>query len=161
MILWPAKMHPRKVLFHQNFMAGLEYAQDEPTTCYVISRSENRVVFKYSGESFFCFHQLNAYDNKDSIVIDLSWCSNVDLLEKATAFVMYGELMLLDNAPALAVLSGLPDAVLSYPGESSSVALDKLSNRAIEMPCVNPNFLRKVYRYAYGMTEPTAQSENE
>ncbi|KAI0566022.1 Carotenoid oxygenase [Gracilaria domingensis] len=160
MILWPAKMHPLKILFHQNFMAGLEYAEDEPTIFYVISRSENRVVAKYRSESFFCFHQLNAYEEKDSIVIDLSWWSNVDLLEKATADVMFGEPTFLDNAPARIVLSGLQDAVFSYPQESTSVSLDKLSDRALEMPCVNPKFLRKDYTYAYGLTEPSAESEN-
>eukprot|EP00178_Gracilaria_changii_P005192 TRINITY_DN1847_c0_g4_i1.p1 TRINITY_DN1847_c0_g4~~TRINITY_DN1847_c0_g4_i1.p1 ORF type:complete len:484 (-),score=65.03 TRINITY_DN1847_c0_g4_i1:3542-4993(-) len=158
MVLWPLTLHALKIFFHQNLMAGLEYNPSEPTTYVVVSRSESKVVAKYTGESFFCFHQLNAYDVDDGLVVDISRWPNTDVLDAAAKAAMYSAFDLPGNAPARIVLSGLQDAVQSFPKPSTSVTIDVLSEKALEQPSVNPLYLRRPYRYAYGISMPSANS---
>ena len=52
----------------------------KPTVFAVIDRQKKQVVAKFSMKSFFVFHTINAFDDGDDIVIDLSAYENADLV---------------------------------------------------------------------------------
>lgn len=159
MILWPLSVQGLKILFHQNLMAGLKYKESEPTLFVVISRAENRVVAKYASESFFCFHQVNAFDIEDGVVIDLSRYQNADILN-------FNDVSLFDIVPlkgcslSRITLNGLNDAMLSYPKVSKDVDGKDILTCGFEAPAINPKFSRKEYRYAYGINTVCSDDEN-
>ncbi|PXF49211.1 Beta,beta-carotene 9',10'-oxygenase [Gracilariopsis chorda] len=159
MILWPLTVHGLKIWFHQNKMAGLHYNDSEPTLFIVISRAEDRVVAKYTSESFFCFHQVNAFDTEDGVVIDMSHYQNADILN-LNDVSLFDMIVLEGCSLARITLDGLSDAILSYPKTSRDVTTVDISKCGFELPTINSKFSRKDYRYAYGFNTFCSGIEN-
>ncbi|EEB96050.1 hypothetical protein MPER_04882 [Moniliophthora perniciosa FA553] len=64
------------ILYNQNIAESIDkkWNPDLKTVFYVIDKRNGGIVAKYETPPFFCFHQLNAYDDpaNDDIIMDMS-----------------------------------------------------------------------------------------
>lgn len=134
-------------------MDGMHFYPNHPTRYIVISRAENRVVAKYESPSFFCFHTVNAFDTPDGIDIDLCHYEDHSILESLSL----DNLRLATDLPLSTLvrvsLPNLSTAIANRDKEPHEASLHTLSGHVLELPRVNPNYLRKAYRFVYGVSK--------
>lgn len=108
----------------------------------VVDRADRRVVAKPTTESCFCFHQINAYQEGDELVLDLA---------------VFDDSRIIDAFYLERLRSGEPPAVLPLPWRyriptaGGEVTRELLAPLAFELPRINHAYSGKRYRYAYGV----------
>lgn len=151
--IWPLEIKSLSVLWNQSVMDGMHFYPNHPTRYIVISRAENRVVAKYESPSFFCFHTVNAFDTPDGIDIDLCHYEDHSILESLSL----DNLRLATDLPLSTLvrvsLPNLSTAIANRDKEPHEASLHTLSGHVLELPRVNPNYLRKAYRFVYGVSK--------
>lgn len=72
MVEFPLVLSPIDLLLKGGgYISQFKWEPQRNTRFQVIDRSDGKVVRTYETEAFFCFHHVNAYEEKDTIVVDL------------------------------------------------------------------------------------------
>ena len=149
--LWPAELNGLKMMFNKSFMDGFHFNKEGCTKFVVISREERRVVATYESDPFFCFHTINAFDTEDGICIDLCRYEDLTILDN----LLLKNMRYIDLRPNLTVtrysLNNISSAINAGPTAIQRVTETCLCDRQLELPRIHPGFLRKDYRYVYGI----------
>ncbi|KAI3611427.1 carotenoid cleavage dioxygenase 1 [Moniliophthora roreri] len=139
----------------KNMVQAIEkWNPDIPSVFYVIDRKNGGIAAKYQSPPFFCFHQVNAFDdpNTDDVVIDMSVYDNITVLD-----TLYVD-KLRDPTPETLFRLGRTRrfrlSSVTAPSEETREAIVEFTASeadAIELPTIHPAFNCKPYRYAYGI----------
>jgi torulene dioxygenase len=156
LIVWPETMNAIKLLLTQNFCEATQWKPEKGVKFYVIDKRKHGpgVVATYTHGAFFCFHQVNAYDHDNSIIIDLIGYDN-----DAPLHTLYRTHMLFGGKQPTStmrryVLRDLDAAIAAGPDISSKAEgriVTPLSRR-VELPQINPAHHHKPYKYSYACT---------
>lgn len=72
MVEFPLVLNPSDMLLKGGgYISQFSWEPQRKTRFHVIDRLEGKLIKYYEIEAFFCFHHVNAYEEKESIVIDL------------------------------------------------------------------------------------------
>ena len=131
----------------------------KPSIISLIDRKTGKLARRYAAEHFFVFHHINAYEDEDEIVMDLSGYDNGSIIQ---------DLYLSNLRVEQIVRKGNPSALRRYrlplapcPGADILQVLPKGSDgldyeyifRGFELARINySKFNMKRYKYAYGVT---------
>ncbi|EJU04516.1 hypothetical protein DACRYDRAFT_114822 [Dacryopinax primogenitus] len=141
------------VLYHGNLAQSISTTPTHPTTFYVIDRHSGGLVAKYTTPPFFCFHQLNAYDDPETedVIIDLAAYPDASFIQLLYVkelrqglkeqFGKARRYRLSDPSKTSAATSATREAQVEWTTDGS-----------IELPTVRPEVYHKPYRFAYTIT---------
>ncbi len=162
LIVWQADIGPTKKPTYNLLDTFKPWNSTRETLFYVIHKATGRVTAKYTTETFFAFHQVNSFEDKEtgSIIIDIPTMPTYEFLE-ATRLENLRTYVGLANDSATHDIPGtfrryrLPDyAHTNCPIMTRSAVLEfeiehKVGN--IELPRINQAYYGKAYQYAYGV----------
>ena len=147
----------------RTMLESLYWDSKKATVFHVISRETGEVVSKFSAESFFFFHVVNAYDMEGDVFVDLC-CYN----DSKIFFSLYLEEIRKsktrlegDKNPFTCELRRyrLPVAEITASSSptvhplfklSTGFDYDILSETSLELPRINEKHSRLRYRFVYG-----------
>lgn len=153
MVMWPAGMNVSRIFFTKELQSSVEFHKHRPTKFIVVSRAENKVVAKYEHDAFFCFHVINAFEQDDSVVIDLSKYPDTACIEKQTIGAIASGGGVADVRPTRFTLPDLSRAKADGPTRAHQAHSRQLADIFFENPQTAPAALRRPYRYAYGVSD--------
>ncbi|KAL0064336.1 hypothetical protein AAF712_008782 [Marasmius tenuissimus] len=123
---------------------------------YVIDRKEGGIVATYKTPPFFCFHQLNAFDdpNKDDIILDMAVFEDHAVIDRLYLDKLRNldadNHMLMGRARRFRLTS-----VTTGPESTrqANVEFTLQQDACMELPTINPGNYLRPYRYAYGINK--------
>jgi torulene dioxygenase len=161
-----------KMMETKNFVDAMDALDPrKPNQWYAIDRKHGKgIVAKYEGESFFCFHTINAWEEPSpsdpsqvDIVAELTAYENLDIIKR-----LYYE-NLKSTAPGSRSFIGdkgattrgsiqrwrLPSVAMSRPSTGSKAILEFAApkDKSCDLPTYNPKYSTKPSRYVYGVID--------
>lgn len=142
----------------------MKWDGSQPSRLYLISRKTGQCIARYTAESFFAFHHVNAYENDTDVFVDICCYPNANIV-----YQYY--LSNLRKKSEHDVSRGFPEGALRRyrvpvplskskkpsfePLPTYSDGKDfKLLHYGIELPQINYRFFNgKPYRYVYGLKQ--------
>jgi carotenoid cleavage dioxygenase-like enzyme len=149
----------------------LEWCGDEPTRFHVIEKATgNQLKVKYQSEAFYHFHNINAYEDGNHIVLDVIAYNDASVLEKyelkrmrkgewdnscppmARRYVLpLGDLEGAKQAENLVTLKYTDASAIKTDKGVIRMTPEQLAPPGFELPRINyKGFNGKKYRYIYG-----------
>ncbi|KAI0556845.1 Carotenoid oxygenase [Gracilaria domingensis] len=150
LILWPLELNSLAVAFNKSIMDGMTFHKEQETRFVVISRAHNRIQAIYTYDSFFCLHNINAYDAGDSVVIDLSLYEDASILFDFELDKFRTSTEVSQSSFVRFTLDSVTDGTaLASPRQAR---MKVISAEPFELMRVRPDKQRCEYQYAYGVT---------
>lgn len=163
-------MNGAKILWERNIIRSFApWDPNKKTHFYVIDRKLKKHVATYTSPTFFCFHTINAYDEGDDVIIDLSqFKDNSIIFQLAVDRLLESSEINAEKQPPkfnlgrlhrykLCNVSKNLDSVNfkygneNFPNAEMTIAMPEDLN--VELPVVNfSKYYMKKYRYVYGKT---------
>ncbi|KAJ8084349.1 hypothetical protein PM082_003118 [Marasmius tenuissimus] len=167
LIVWQAHItgHGLPILYHKNIAQAIEkkWNPSLDSIFYVIDRKKGGIVARYKTPPFFCFHQLNAYDdpNKDDIIIDMSVYEDHAVIERLYLDKLRSldadTPMLMGRARRFRLASVTSGPKFARP---TKIEFTLQQDESIELPTINPGHYQRPYRYAYGINKLDPRSHH-
>lgn len=150
LIIWPTHLNGLKLLWNRNITDSMSWEPEAGAIFHVVDRRQRKLVARYRSEAFFAFHNVNAWDEGDDIVIDL--CGHNDAAVIDELFVD----RLRDRAtvPRLGRMRRyrLEDVSEADVDEPRQVSGRILSSAPVELPRFNQRYHMRPTRYVYGIS---------
>ncbi len=126
------------------FIDNFSWQPERGTRFLVLRRADGKLVRSYQTDAFFALNQINAFENKDEIILDLAAYNHsildeyyLDYLREAKGFK----------------LSGSEFRRYRIPLNGTYVKYELISDQMIEFPRINSQCCQtKDYRFAYGIS---------
>jgi beta,beta-carotene 9',10'-dioxygenase len=129
------------VLKNKPFIQNFQWKPELGTTFIVIERSTGALIKKYLSTPFFAFHQVNAFEKQNSLILDMiSYGDNT--------FIDYFYFANLEK-PKHTFTSGFLTRY-TLPLDHRMVWSEIISSAQFDLPSINHNFYAQDYLYAYG-----------
>jgi len=151
MILISEPIHLFKFLFTRSYVKSLQFDTSRPTLFYVISRNPEKGIvgiFK-APKPFFTFHNINAYESGNSIIIDN--CTYTDDRIMVDNYVS-NLLKMQSRNYTVGVRRFTIDMSNPSTTEIKEVKEEVLFSDGIELPRFNQHYHMKEYKYGFGIS---------
>ena len=138
----PLRIHLLRALspFSEGFFDLLEWHDDRDTRIYVVDRDTGEVVTEPTVDPFFTFHTVNAYDDGDSVVLDLVAFEDDTIVDGLS----------LDRLEAEGFDAAPPGRLVRLRvGHDGGVSRRRLYDGGMELPTMRADRKTRPYRYAY------------
>ena len=141
----PLRIHLSRAFspFSEGFFELLEWHDDLDTRLYVVDRDTGEVVAEPTVDPFFTFHTVNAYDDGETVVLDLVAFEDDSIVDGLSLDRLEAEGFAAAPAGRLVRLRIDPEG---------GVSSRRLYDGGIELPVVPPAVQTQPYRYAYGQS---------
>jgi beta,beta-carotene 9',10'-dioxygenase len=139
----PFVVNPFDLLFSSKpFLLNFSWKPEEKTAFLLIKKDDGTLVDTYYTQPFFMFHQVNAYEDKEMIVLDC---------------IGYDDAAVINNISLDTLRTGCcskPGMLHRYTINTKSKSVDKklLTSVQIESPALNNAFKEKAYTFAYAVS---------
>ncbi len=157
LIMYSCVINTFKLLLGSAYANALEFRPEKRTKFYVISRSEEKLAAVYDSDSFFCFHNINAFDDDSgNLQLDLLRYDNCDVIsETYRTAVVHGKLSS-KAVPTRFTLRDVDGAAAEFAANCTAIRPAEqrtLVDEDMELPRVSPLYeMREDYRYSYGVS---------
>ncbi len=168
--LLPLVVNPLDLLLKKEaFIKNFKWKPELGTKLAVIDRINDKVVAIYTTSPFFAFHTVNAFEKKNTIVMDIIIYPDGRGIGKASFLKILSESPH-DSFEGQKITVAEPDSDVLEAGqltrltlnlEKQTVELKKIFNEFIELPCINYehyNMNPYVFVYAYGKKDSSCYS---
>lgn len=151
LIIWPTHLNALKLLWNRNITDSMSWEPEAGTIFHVVDRRQRKLVARYRSEAFFAFHNVNAWNEGDDVIIDL--CGHDDAAVIDELFV--DRLRDRTTVPSLGRMRRyrLEDVSRADIDEPRQVSGRILSSAPIELPRFNQRYHMSPTRYVYGISE--------
>jgi len=123
------------------FIENYEWMERDASCFTVIEIDTGRVVAQAQADSFFAFHHINAYQEGDNIICDISAYPDAQLINQ-----LYLKQLHEGKSPSIGEFRRY-----TIPLEGGRASYDVMSSESIELPRINySRHNGRDYRYAYG-----------
>ncbi len=140
-----------------NYANAIDTTSKMRVKFYVVSREDARVCAVFDSDPFFCFHNINAYDDGGRVVIDLAKYDDATVTGVLYRSKMLRGEAVLDSVPVRFTTPDIAEVAASYKGDGNPVcsleAKLLAANTYIELPRVSEEKNMQRYRYAYGISD--------
>lgn len=129
------------MLKNKPFIQNFQWKPELGTTFIVIERSTGKLLKKYISTPFFTFHQVNAFEHENALILDMiSYADNT--------FIDYFYFDNLQN-PKNSFNSGFLTRY-TLPLDNRSVWSEIISGEQLDLPAINSQIFTQDYQYVYG-----------
>ena len=125
------------ILSDGGFIQSFEWRSSEGTTLYIIERETGKTEQR-SMDSFFTFHHVNAYEDGDSIVMDLVEFEDSEVVQQLFFDTLDSRSTITENG-----------SLVRYRIKNTDISKTSLY-KGIEMPQINRSRHSLKHRYVYG-----------
>lgn len=141
----PYRVNPLYLLFSQDsFIKNYAWNPDQGTIFTVVNRENGQIVKRIKGEPFFMFHHVNAYDQDNTVVIDLIAYDDTTVIEALSFDHLFG------SAQKPVLNQKLKRFTVDL--ENETIESRCLSDLPIEMPQINYQaYNMQKYRFMYAI----------
>jgi beta,beta-carotene 9',10'-dioxygenase len=141
---FPLVVRPLDLLLSgKAFIDNYHWKPGRATRFHVIDKDTGALAGTYETAAFFAFHHVNAFDDADTVVVDISAYDDAAIIDD----------LRLDNLRAEGPPAVAAPALRRFrlvPGRGTAQT-EALPAAAIELPRIAPARLGQTYRYAYGV----------
>ncbi|KAL7935145.1 carotenoid oxygenase [Trichoderma chlorosporum] len=166
LIVWQADFGPTPKPTNNILDSLKPWDDSRQTLFYVISKANGTVMAKYTSDSFFAFHEINSFEDKEteSIIIDLPTMPTYEFLEAARLENLRANVGRFNTSakhdlpcafsryrlPGYTKADRMSDGTLIPKPAVLDHQLDQ-TNGNIELPRINDAYHGLPYQYAYGI----------
>ena len=138
---FPYVIDPKELLLHNRpFARNLEWRPDIGTRFFLVDRESGDVKREMETEPFFAYHHINAWEDGDEVVVDLT---RYDGPQAINAYYL-DEI----ESEEFCVSGGIPHR---YRLGVEDVEKERLTDVPLELPRINYDYNTRDYRYVYGV----------
>ena len=139
----PFRVNPLALLFsNKPFIQNFVWKPEEGTIFTIINRNDGTIVGRFKGEPFFTFHHVNAFEQNDSIVMDI---------------ITYDDASKIDNLSFEHIFNQTNKTVTNNKLKRFTINTQTrtitsktiIDNDSIEMPQINNAYALQPYHYVY------------
>lgn len=136
LVEFPLMLNPLDLLLKGGgFITQFKWEPQRNTRFHVISRSQGQLIRSYETEAFFCFHHVNAYEENETIIMDL--------IKYPDAQIVFGD-------PPVDQMRTLERFKLDL--QSPSITSFPLAKTSLELPRIYyQKYNASPYQYVYGV----------
>lgn len=140
LVVFPFLVDPLALLLRRRpFIENYRWRPERGTGIVVVETRTGRVVQQHTTEPFFAFHHINAWEEGDDIVFDISAYDDASVIDS----------LYLDR---LAARGCVPLAhVRRYRVRDGSVTFDPIGSASLELPRINHALHARPHSYCYGV----------
>jgi len=157
LIVWASEFNYSglSILYNGNYVDSINASSTWPSTFYVIDRHEGGLVAKYTTPPFFCFHQLNAYDDPltGEVVIDLCAYKDAGFLKMLYVDSLKKGVPKEEEPQARRYRLADPRKNAPQLPKAREATVEWTSDVRLELATIRPEKYHGPYRYAYGMSK--------
>lgn len=125
------------------FVENLKWKQDQGTTFLLVDKKTGELRGRYTTESFFAFHHVNAFEEGDKVTVDIIAYPNADIVQSLYLDVLRG-----DTNKSITHFGKFRRYQLSL--SNPLVKHEVISEELIELPRINYEACNtKNYRFVY------------
>jgi beta,beta-carotene 9',10'-dioxygenase len=147
LVEFPFDVNPLTLLLPDSdaFIERYQWRPDEGTQFIVMDRDTGDIVTKRTAEPFFAFHHVNAFEDGDTLVVDIAAFDEPDVID-----ALYLENLESDPLPAI------EGELRRYrvPITGNGIERETLYSDGMTLPRISPYRNTRPYRYAYGQGTP-------
>ncbi len=144
LVEFPLVVNPLRMLMSgKPFIENFQWKPERGTRFFVMRKEDGRVINTYSSEAFFAFHHINAFEQGDTIIVDIATFPDASVID-----TFYLKKLMAPNAT-------IPCPAFSrytLPLNDSSLTSEVITDEAIELPRINyERNNASDYQFAYGI----------
>ncbi len=139
---YPFMVNPLNLMFAKVFIEQFQWKPNKGTNFHLINR-DNGKVKKVNSDAFFAFHHINAYEENDTIYLDLVAFENPSVISKTRT--VQDRLKKKEYDPSLTGKLSRFKITLSDDKIEKIILCDKI----MELPRINDNYDGKPYKFIY------------
>jgi carotenoid cleavage dioxygenase-like enzyme len=148
---YPLVVNPLDLLLRRKpFIENYRWEPGRGTRIHVIAKDGGAAAGTYEADAFFAFHHINAYEEGDTIVLDISAYEDAGIVNDFKL-----DHLLADEAAKIARAELRRYRLV--PGRASA-EMRRIAAEATELPSIAPRNSTKPYAYAYGVDAAGADS---
>ncbi|ESK85111.1 retinal pigment epithelial membrane family protein [Moniliophthora roreri MCA 2997] len=158
--VWQAHItgYGMSILYNQNIAQSIDKKWNPKMNSlfYIIDKASGGVVAKYETPPFFCFHQLNAFDDPvtDDIILDMSVYEDHSVID--SLYLNRLRNLTAENPMLMGRARRFRLSNVTSPSSTTRIATVEFTlpqSESIELPTINPAKYHRPYRYAYGINK--------
>jgi carotenoid cleavage dioxygenase-like enzyme len=141
---YPLTVRPLQLLLRRKpFIENYRWTPARGTRFHVVHKDTGALVGRYDADAFFAFHHINAFEDGDSVVLDVSAYDDARVIESFRMARVLGEVV----EPWVRAAFRRFRLV---PGRTTA-EMETIVAEATELPTVARAHAARAYRYAYGI----------
>ncbi len=150
----PLVVNPLDLLLKQQaFIKNFKWQPERGTQFIVIDRINDKLIGSFKGPAFFTFHHVNAYEQDDSLILDLIAYPDGKDIGQASLDKILAQKHKQSSTPVAE-----PDVEVVETGKltrytvamkTKQITQEAISQELIELPRINDSFNGKDYTYVY------------
>jgi len=131
------------------YLENFAWRPQEGTIFSVISKSTGEVVKQVQADAFFCFHHVNAFEQGDDVIVDVSAYADAGIVQGLYVDTMRSDV----EYTTMTAEYRRYKIPLKTPGKMLSLDYDLTSDDRIILPRINYNHYNgKPYQFTYGVS---------
>jgi len=173
-VLYPLTADPTRLANGSGFLPQLQFNSSSPATIHVFSLNIGSMepIATFETQAFFAYHHVNAYDDSNSIVLDILAYENGDIANNLHGFLYMDNMNNKDdrikqvreaNVWRFHLPMNSPNNRFVIPKKTSFTLLDPDGDNfsfGFELATVSPRVQGRYYRYCYGFSGHYKGSED-
>lgn len=142
LVVYPFVVNPLSLLLRDRpFIENFRWCPERGTRIVLMDLADGGITGVYETDPFFAFHHINAYDDADSVVLDISAYDDSTVIDALYLNKVRG---------AIPAPQPFPVRYRVHP-TTGKVESSLLASKSFELPRINyDNHNGRPYRYAYG-----------
>ena len=152
LVEFPFDVRPWELLIpgSESFIERYRWRPEVGTRFVVVDRETGQIVTERIGEAFFAFHHVNAFEDRDAVVVDIAAFDDPGVIES-----LYLEEL---------VSGGLPEIEgelrrYRLPLDSGAIERESIVPTGVTLPRISPTRNTRPYRFAYAQGTPVPAEE--
>jgi beta,beta-carotene 9',10'-dioxygenase len=142
----------RLLLSGKPFIDNFRWTPEQGTRFFVVNKESGELERIQSGDACFSFHHINAFEDGENIVVDISAYDDNSIVQELFLDRLRGDYGGRLSFPSF--------RRFRLPADGSQAEQEILSESAIELPRINYGYNGRPYRYAYGVSmRPDARDD--
>lgn len=147
LVEFPFDVRPWELLIPsgESFIERYRWRPEEGTRFVVVDREDGGIVTERTGEAFFAFHHVNAFEDGDGIVVDVAAFDDPGVIDS-----LYLEEL---------VTGGIPEIEgdlrrYRLPLDSGAIERETIVPTGVTLPRISPERNTRPYRFVYAQGTP-------
>lgn len=144
LVEFPIVVNPLSILLSgKPFIENFRWKPERGTRFFVMRKDNGQVIKTYQSEACFAFHHINAFEQDESIIVDIATMSDASVIQAFYLDYMHSEHL---SVPWPSF------SRYTLPLRRETLSVEVLTDEAIELPRINyERYNGKDYQFAYGV----------
>ncbi|DBA84901.1 TPA: hypothetical protein ACH3X1_005915 [Trebouxia sp. C0004] len=155
LMVWPCVMDPLRMMINRSVFHDLQWMPEKGVKLHVVDKRKGGKghVATYRHDAFFAFHQINAVESGDDLLLDVSaYSDNQILVQLHRTNMLFGLNPMAAAIPTRITLPNLPAAMADGKNSIKDATSRMLAAEqfGFELFTIHPDLKCKPYRYCWG-----------